>query len=86
MFGNQFSIVFLLNKLFYIRLTDFGHGQMENGHIWPYYKNILPTSFCYFHLYCKKTFLQKYTQQSTSTYYQKMLGLVSTGDLSHTRD
>lgn len=35
-FGNQFSIVFLTPSF----ISAFGHGHMENGHIWPYYKNI----------------------------------------------
>lgn len=59
---------------------------MENGHIWPYYKNIFAHFLLLFSFILQNTVLQKYTQQTTSTYYQKMLGLVSAGDLSFTAD
>lgn len=70
-----------MNKLFYIwQIVDMDKWKMDIFGLIT--KNIFAHFLLLFSFILQKTFLQKYTQQST--YYQKMLGLVSTGDLSDT--
>lgn len=70
-----------MNKLFYIwQIVDMDKWKMDIFGLIT--KNIFAHFLLLFSFILQKTFLQKYTQQST--YYQKMLGLVCTGDLSDT--